>query len=331
MSAVSIRTVVVLPAPLGPSRPRTSPRATRGPCRGSSTRSRNSAAESVAWSIASCTATRGVAAAARRVPWGPTTRRQHATLGRPLQRRERPEGRRLHPLHRGGCRPRRRRSRGLDRARPWPGARRAPERTRSGRAGRRTDRPGRGRGRRPDRLGPVPRGRPHEPRGRPRRTDRPGRGQAPHGPVPQRPGRHGPAALDAAGDRSPRCGQPRLRTRPRRARRTRARRGPAGYDPHPARPAGAVRPPPAGVRRDGRTRSSPPRGRPVAGPTSARSVRARSPEPATRSIARRRHGNWTSTGSRRTRSMPCRIATSSSRRSGRSRSGWSTSAGSPRS
>src|SRR6478735_8632447 len=34
---------------------------------------------------------------------------------------------------------------------------------------------------------------------------------------------------------------------------------PAGHDPHPARPARALRPPPARVRRDGRARPGPPR------------------------------------------------------------------------
>ena len=57
----------------------------------------------------------------------------------------------------------------------------------------------------PPRLGPDPRRRPHERRGGARRADRAGGRPAPHGPLAQRPGRHGPAALDAPGDRRPRC------------------------------------------------------------------------------------------------------------------------------
>ena len=114
---------------------------------------------------------------------------------------------------------------------------------------------------------------------------------APHRPLAQRPGRHGPAALDAPRDRRPRRGAPRLRARAGRPRRARRDRRPARHDPHPAGPAGPVRPPPAGLRRDGRARSRPPGRRARGGSTSRRSGRARWPAPATRSIARRRRAS----------------------------------------
>ena len=82
--------------------------------------------------------------------------------------------------------------------------------------------------------------------------------QAPHRAFAQRPGRDGPAPLDASGDRRPRSRAARVRARAGRPRGTRGDRGPARHDPHPAGPAGPVRPSPAGVRRDGRARSRPP-------------------------------------------------------------------------
>ena len=100
----------------------------------------------------------------------------------------------------------------------------------------------RGRGGRPDRLGPLARGRPHEPRGGAGRADRPGRRQAAHRPVAQRPGRHGPAALDAPGDRSPGRREPRLRARARRARRARGRGDPARARPTSSRPSRSCSP-----------------------------------------------------------------------------------------
>ncbi len=57
-----------------------------------------------------------------------------------------------------------------------------------------------------------------------------------------------------AGDRRPRAGAG-------RAGRARGRRRAARLDPHPARPAGAVRPPPARLRRDARARPRPARRR----------------------------------------------------------------------
>ena len=110
-----------------------------------------------------------------------------------------------------------------------------------------------GRGRWP-RMGPRARGRPPEPRvgaGRSRRWR--GR-QAAHRALAQRPGRHGPAALAAPGDRPTGRRAARLRAVARRAGRARGDRDPARDDAHPAGPAGAVRASPAGVRGDGRAR-----------------------------------------------------------------------------
>ena len=90
-------------------------------------------------------------------------------------------------------------------------------------------------------CGTRARGRPPEPRvgaGRARRT---GRGQAPHRPVAQRPGRHGPPALDASGHRPPRRRHRRVRAGARRSGRARRAGRPAGHDPHPAGPARALR------------------------------------------------------------------------------------------
>ena len=55
------------------------------------------------------------------------------------------------------------------------------------------------------------------------------------------------------------------RARARRPGRARRRRGPAGLDPHPARPAGPARPSPAGLRRDARARPRPAGRRAAAG------------------------------------------------------------------
>ena len=179
---------------------------------------------------------------------------------------------------------------GLDRARARP--RRGPGLADRGR-GRSTSsaassslrgRRGRGRGR----VGPGPRGRPHEPRDHAHRAGRAGRRQAPHRAVAQRPGRHGPAALDAPGGRT--ASTPaivdleRALVGPRRAR---GRRRPARHDPHPAGPAGPVRPPPARLRRDAGARPRPPGGCPPPAQRLAARGRARWPGPATRSTARR--------------------------------------------
>ena len=69
-------------------------------------------------------------------------------------------------------------------------------------------------------LGPGARGRPPQPRGRARRAGRAGRRPAPHRPVAERPGRHGPAALDAPGRRP-------ARRRPARVRATRSSPSPS--------------------------------------------------------------------------------------------------------
>ena len=67
-----------------------------------------------------------------------------------------------------------------------------------------------------DRMGPGTRGRPPEPRVGARGTHRAGRRQAPHGPLAERPGRDGPSALAAPGDRPARRGHPRDGARARR-------------------------------------------------------------------------------------------------------------------
>ena len=123
---------------------------------------------------------------------------------------------------------------------------------------------------------------------------------------------------------------PRLRARARRPGRARRHGRPARDDPHPAGPAGPVRPPPAGLRRDGRARPGPagrraPPGRHLAarvGGAGRCRLPARSRGDGRRDGLRRHHA--------RTRSTRSRTATSRSRRWPRSRSGWSTSAGWPR-
>ena len=162
-------------------------------------------------------------------------------------------------------------------------------------------------------------------------ADRAGRRQAPHRPLAQRPGRHGPAALDAAGDRPLDAGWSPSSARSSGSPSVTASAILPGYDPHPARPARAVRPPSAGLRRDGRARPGPAGRRPPARRTCRRWPRARWPAPATRSTARRRPASSASTASPRTRSTRSATGTSSSRRCRRSRSGWSISAGWPRS
>ena len=71
-----------------------------------------------------------------------------------------------------------------------------------------------------------------------------------------------------------------------------------GHDPHPAGPAGAVRPSPARLRRDGRARPRPAGRCARRGSTSRRSAPARWPAPATRSTARRPPPSSASTASR---------------------------------
>ena len=147
----------------------------------------------------------------------------------------------------------------------------------------------RGRRGRPVRLGPGARGRPPEPRGGAGRADRAGRRQAPHRPLAQRPGRDGPAALAAPGDRSPRrrrssgssarsSGSPSARARPScRARPTSSR---------PSRCCSPITCWPTSRWPSATAAGSPTRG---AGSTSQPArARARWPAPATRSTARRR-------------------------------------------
>ena len=139
-----------------------------------------------------------------------------------------------------------------------------------------------------DRLGSGARGRPPQPRGGAGRADRAGRRQAPHRPLAQRPGRHRPSALAAPGDRPARRGAARLRARARRPGRARGHGRPARHDPHPAGPARAVRPSPAGLRRDGRARPGPAGRCAPAGERLAARRRRAGRAPATRSTARRR-------------------------------------------
>ncbi len=177
-------------------------------------------------------------------------RRHHAALGRSVRRRAGRADGGLHAVHRGRRGARARRHRGLDRARarPPPGG---PRDGRGGGAPRARPRlPARRRGRGLGRLGSGPRGRPHEPRDDAHRARREHGRQAAHRAVAQRPGGHGPAALDAPGGRA----AGRVDRRPRAGaggpRGARGRRRPARHDAHPARPARAPRAPPPRLRRD---------------------------------------------------------------------------------
>ena len=214
---------------------------------------------------------------------GVSQRRRHdATLGRAVQRGERSAGRRLHALDRDRSRAGRRRPGRLDRPRPRPRARRPAHRptrsTRSSRASRALGEEvdaGRSTGTRRSRTSTST--------SRRRSAERigPVAGQAPHRPLAQRPGRDRPAPLAPPRDRP-------ARRRARRRSSGRSSSSPSatatavlpGHDPHPARPAGPVRPSPAGLRRDARARPRPARRRAAAGRTSARSGRVRWPVPA---------------------------------------------------
>ena len=191
---------------------------------------------------------------------------------------------------------------------------------------------GRGRRRRPVHLGPGPRGRPPQPRVGARRADRTGRRAAAHRPLAQRPGRHRPAAVDAPGHRPPGRRARRLRARARRAwPSARARPScPGTTHIQPAQPVLFAHHLLAYVEMAERDRGAA-RRRPAAGQRLAARRRARWPGPATRSIARRRPRSSASTASPPTRWTPSATATSWSRSSPRSPSGWSTSAGWPRS
>ena len=178
-----------------------------------------------------------------------------------------------------------------------------------------------------DRVGPGARGHPPQPRVGAGRADRPGRRQAPHGPLAQRPGRDRPAPLAAPRDRSTRWRAARLRARARRARRARGDRRAAGHDPHPARPARAVRPPPAGLRRDGRAGPRP-AGR--CAPADER-LAARGRRAGRRRLPARSRGDGRRARLRRGDGELARCRERSRLRGrgarARSRSGWSTSAG----
>ena len=147
------------------------------------------------------------------------------------------------------------------------------------------------------------------------RAHRAGGRQAAHRALPQRPGGHGPAAVAAAPDR--RAGRARCSTSSGRwcgLARAHADGRDARPHPRPAGPAGAVRAPPAGLRRDGRARPGPVRGRRAGARTSRRWARAPSRGPASRSTARRWPRSWASRASPATPSMPWATGTSWSRR-----------------
>ena len=189
----------------------------------------------------------------------------------------------------------------VDRPRPRPGARRPADRRRGRRADRGPRGAGRGGRRRHDRPG-TRRSRTSTSISRSALGERIGSvaGQAPYRALAQRPGRDGPAALAAPRDRP--TGRRRSSSSSGRSSTLAERDGTAvlpGHDPHPARPAGAVRPSPAGLRRDGRARPWPPRRRAPAGQRLARSGRARWPVPGIRSTARRPRTSSASTASPR--------------------------------
>ena len=156
-------------------------------------------------------------------------------------------------------------------------------------------------------------------------------GRAPHRPFAQRPGRHGPAALDAPGDRRPRREHRRLRAGAGRARRARRRRPSCPGTTHiqPAQPVLFAHHLLAYVEmaeRD-RGRLADARRRVNVSPLGAGALAGAGypldREATARELGlRRRHAP--------TRSTPSRTATSSSRCWRPSRSGWSTSAGWPR-
>ena len=173
-----------------------------------------------------------------------------------------------------------------------------PDRRRGRHARRRADRARRGDRRRPLRLGPGPRGRPHERRGRARDADRAARRTPAHGPVAQRPGRHGPAALDAPLDRRARRRARRVRARARRARRTRRHGRPARARPTSSRPSRSCSPITCWPTSRWPNATAADCATPAPGSTSRRSGPGRWPVPATRSIARRRRRSSASMASR---------------------------------
>ncbi len=171
-------------------------------------------------------------------------------------------------------------------------------RRRRGRDDRRRARgpPRRGRGRDAG-LGRHARGCPPQPRGGTRRSDRSARRQAPHGTLPQRPGRDRPAAVAAADDRPPRRGRPRPRGGTRRSRRARRRPRSCRGRPTSSRPSPSsslITSSPTSRCSSAIAAGSPTRSD---GRTSARSARARWPGRATRSTARRRPASSASTAS----------------------------------
>ena len=158
-----------------------------------------------------------------------------------------------------------------------------------------------------------------------------GRRQAPHRPVAQRPGRHGPAAVDAPRDRPPRRGDRRPRAGARRTSRsaTATPSCPGSTHIQPAQPVLFAHHLLAYVEMLERDRgrladARAPAQRLAAGRRRARRRRlpAGPRDDGRGARLRRRHA--------RTRSTPSRTATSWSRCSPRRRSRWSTSAAWPR-
>ena len=164
----------------------------------------------------------------------------------------------------------------------------AADRRRGRDARRRPRRARRGRRAPARRLGPGARGRPPEPRGGARRDGRAGR-RASSTPAARATTRSRRTCGSGRAARSTELDAALLdfeRALVGLAERDGDGR-PAGHDPHPAGPAGPVRPPPARLRRDGRARPRPAGRCAATAQRLAARVRARWRAPATRSIARR--------------------------------------------
>ena len=118
-----------------------------------------------------------------------------------------------------------------------------------------------------------------------RRADRPGRRAAAHGALAQRPGRDRFPALRARHDRRARRAARRLSAALAEKALEHAGDRDAGLHASADRAAGDVRPPPAGLCRDGGARPRPLRRCARAAQRIARSARRRSPAPRFRSTA----------------------------------------------
>ena len=176
--------------------------------------------------------------AARRYDGAAPERRAHAAVGRPVRRRAGRADGGLHAVDRRRRRARARRHRGLDRPRARPRPRGPADRRRgrrprgrARRAARWTSRPARSPGTRPSRTS-TSTSRRCSPSG-----SGPVGGKLHTGPLAQRPGRDGPAAVVAARGRPPRRRDRRARARARRPGRARRRRRPARARPTSSRPS----------------------------------------------------------------------------------------------